>query len=97
MAADRSRKLRVGVLFGGRSAEHEVSLASAAGIMASLDGARGEIVPLLVTREGRWLLLPRPDAPEEEGRAVYRPAAPGGGALRFPEGGEATAVDVFFP
>ena len=49
-------KLRVGVVFGGRSGEHEVSLASAASVMAAMDGARFEVVPIGITGEGRWLV-----------------------------------------
>jgi D-alanine-D-alanine ligase len=48
-------KIRVGVIFGGRSGEHEVSLASARSIIDALDKDKYEIVPIGVTREGRWL------------------------------------------
>jgi D-alanine-D-alanine ligase len=48
-------RLRVGVIFGGRSGEHEVSIASAASVMAALDKEKYEIVPIGITREGRWL------------------------------------------
>ena len=51
-----SRRLRVGILFGGKSGEHEVSLAGAASVMAALDGARFEPVPIGITLEGRWLV-----------------------------------------
>jgi len=47
--------LRVGILFGGRSAEHEVSVVSAQGVMGSIDGERFQVVPLGVTRDGSWL------------------------------------------
>jgi D-alanine-D-alanine ligase len=50
-----SRKLRVGVLFGGRSGEHEVSLASAASIIRGLDPQKFEAVPIGITKEGHWL------------------------------------------
>src|SRR5580704_1390636 len=50
-----SRKLRVGVLFGGRSGEHEVSLASAASIIRGLDPQKYEAVPIGITKEGHWL------------------------------------------
>ena len=50
-----SKKLRVGVIFGGRSGEHEVSLASAASVMEALDKEKYEIVPIGITSEGRWL------------------------------------------
>lgn len=49
------RKLRVGVIFGGRSGEHEVSVASAASVMAALDSDKYEIVPIGITHEGNWL------------------------------------------
>jgi D-alanine-D-alanine ligase len=47
--------LRVGILFGGRSAEHEVSVVSAQGVMAAIDRERFQVVPLGVTRDGAWL------------------------------------------
>jgi D-alanine-D-alanine ligase len=55
-----SRKYRVGVLFGGRSSEHEVSLASAKNVMDALRQAGHEVVPIGITPQGRW--LPRADA-----------------------------------
>jgi len=48
-------KIRVGVLFGGRSAEHEVSLVSAASIIESLDRKKYDVIPIGITPEGRWL------------------------------------------
>ena len=50
------RKLRVGVIFGGQSGEHEVSLAGAASVLAAIDRERFEAVPIGITREGRWLM-----------------------------------------
>ncbi len=49
------KKIRVAVIFGGRSAEHEVSLVSASGIMQALDRTKYEVVPVGISREGRWL------------------------------------------
>jgi D-alanine-D-alanine ligase len=49
------KKLRVGVLFGGRSGEHEVSLLSAASVVEALDKSKYEVVPIGITKEGRWL------------------------------------------
>ena len=49
------KKLRVGILFGGRSGEHEVSLLSAASILHAIDRRRFDVVPIGITREGRWL------------------------------------------
>src|SRR2546422_2292286 len=50
------KKLRVGIAFGGRSGEHEVSLAGAASVIAAIDRARFEIVPMGIARDGRWLV-----------------------------------------
>lgn len=50
------KKIRVGVIFGGRSGEHEVSLRSAESIINALDKSRYEIVPIGITQEGRWLI-----------------------------------------
>jgi D-alanine-D-alanine ligase len=49
------RKLRVGVLFGGRSGEHEVSLLSAASVLNAIDKTKYEVVPIGITKEGRWV------------------------------------------
>ncbi|MFK7801158.1 MAG: D-alanine--D-alanine ligase family protein [Anaerolineae bacterium] len=48
-------KLRVGVIFGGRSGEHEVSLRSARSVMAALDRNKYEVIPIGITKEGQWL------------------------------------------
>src|SRR6188472_399569 len=48
------KRLRVGVLYGGRSGEHEVSLASAASVFAHLDKKRYEGVPIRIEKDGRW-------------------------------------------
>ena len=50
-----ARKLRVGVLFGGRSGEHEVSLLSAASVLKAIDRKKFDVVPIGITKEGRWL------------------------------------------
>jgi D-alanine-D-alanine ligase len=49
-----NRRIRLGILFGGRSGEHEVSLTSAASVIKALDPAKYEVVPIGITREGRW-------------------------------------------
>ncbi|HWG18444.1 MAG TPA: D-alanine--D-alanine ligase family protein [Acidobacteriaceae bacterium] len=51
----RGRKLRVGVLFGGRSGEHEVSLLSAASVLSAIDPAKYDVVPIGLDKRGRWL------------------------------------------
>jgi D-alanine-D-alanine ligase len=50
-----AKKIKVGVVFGGRSGEHEVSLVSAKGIMNAMDREKYEIVPIGITKEGRWI------------------------------------------
>ena len=51
-------KLKVGVVFGGRSAEHEVSLVSASSVIGALDKEKYEIIPIGITPEGKWLSSP---------------------------------------
>ncbi|MBE3589595.1 MAG: D-alanine--D-alanine ligase [Firmicutes bacterium] len=107
-----TRRIRVAVLFGGRSGEHEVSLQSAASILRALDRERFEPVPIGITKEGRWLLPADAARALEEGLAsmegrylAFRPE-PGarGGliAVDGPDGGAAGGpglvdVDVVFP
>ena len=93
-------KLRVGLLFGGRSVEHEVSLASAASIFRALDPARYEVRLIGVDQAGRWHLAAPALPPQAalEGSEVQLPAAPSGGALVDTGQGEAVAqLDVVFP
>jgi D-alanine-D-alanine ligase len=95
-------KLRVGLLFGGRSAEHEVSLASASSIHKALDPARYEVSLIAVDRDGRWR-LGSPELPPEatvDGREVSLSAVPGANALvATGASGLETAgeLDVIFP
>ena len=83
-------KTRVALLFGGRSAEHEVSCVSATHVAAAMNPDRYEVVPIGITREGEWVL---PEVPfKAEGRpvAVFGPFGKPGGQI---EGG----FDVVFP
>jgi D-alanine-D-alanine ligase len=76
-------RIRVAVLFGGRSGEHEVSCVSARHVAAAFDPDRYQVVPVGITREGRWLL------PEASRRVL------GGSRLRLPETAfEATGAPV---
>ena len=50
------KRLRVGVVFGGRSGEHEVSLAGAASVLAAIDRSRFDVMPIGIARDGRWLI-----------------------------------------
>jgi len=71
-----ARKIRVGVIFGGRSGEHEVSLASARSVMSAMDKEKYEIVPVGITKEGRWIASGDPLMALEAGDAgVSQPVA----------------------
>lgn len=54
------KKLRIGLIFGGRSGEHDVSLASARSVIANLDTHKYEVIPIGITRTGTWLLGTEP-------------------------------------
>ena len=64
------KRLRVGVVYGGRSSEHEVSLASAAAIIANLDRNRYEPVPIRIERSGRWTLADKPPTAESAAATI---------------------------
>src|ERR1035437_6136092 len=49
------KKLRIGILYGGRSGEHEVSLLSAASILKAIDRKKYHVVPIGIDKQGRWL------------------------------------------
>ncbi|HXM60272.1 MAG TPA: D-alanine--D-alanine ligase family protein [Terriglobales bacterium] len=49
------KKIRVGILFGGRSGEHEISLLSAASVFSAINKSKYEVVPIGITKEGRWV------------------------------------------
>jgi len=73
------KRLRVGVLFGGRSTEHEVSILSAQSIISAMDPDRFEAVPLYIDREGRWLIgdsLKRLVSNQATRKYVYLPPDP---------------------
>jgi D-alanine-D-alanine ligase len=90
-------KIRVGVVFGGRSGEHEISLRSAESVLRSLDPEKYEVVPIGITHEGKWLspgksvaLLP----PKETIRTTLIKGQP---AALTAEPAAHRAVDVIFP
>ena len=80
------KRLRVGVLFGGRSSEHEISLRSALTVMSAMDPARYEIVPIGIGRDGRWYLQHR------RAQAARRKDAASCGARRRRHAGDAAAA-----
>jgi len=97
------KRLRVGVLFGGRSGEHEVSLASAASVIRGLDPEKYEAVPIGITKDGRWMVgtSAQKMLPEvlKSGQRVVLPADPNVASLvpldENRSGG--LRVDVVFP
>src|SRR5271167_4350393 len=101
MSPDKKR-LRIGVLFGGRSGEHEVSLASAASVMRGLDPDKYETVPIGITKEGHWLIGTSAQKllPEvlRTGQRVTMSADPTDAALvRLDGSGGGQRIDVVFP
>ena len=66
------KKLRVGVVFGGRSGEHEVSLASAKSVIENLDPNKYDVVPIGITKTGSWLLGMEPAALIAAGQEVHQ-------------------------
>ena len=96
------RKLRVGVVFGGRSGEHEVSLASARSIMAVMDRDKYDIVPIGITHDGRWLTSGDPLAALAAGGQIAAPVDPEASAtdrelVPGATGGRFPPLDVIFP
>jgi len=99
------KKLRVALLFGGRSAEHDVSLMSAANVYGALDPERYEVVPIAVARTGAWMLCPLPDGkfptrvPDNGPLVTLLPG--GGGRLVVASGDNQVEppapVDLIFP
>lgn len=99
-------KPRIAVLFGGRSAEHDVSIMSASNVVKAIDQARYEVVPIGISRDGRWLLaeLDRngalPPAVPESGTEVSLLPGGKGRLVALPQGQapfELPKVDVLFP
>jgi len=98
------KKLRIGVIFGGRSGEHEVSLASAASVIRALDPEKYEAVPIGITKDGRWLVgtsaVKMLSEVLKSGDRVILPADPNSAALMPVDAGSgqpSVTVDVMFP
>src|ERR1700740_415895 len=103
MTPDSKKRLRVGVLFGGRSGEHEVSLASAASVLRGLDPDKYEAVPIGITKEGHWRIGAGAQKMLPEvlsgGKAVMMTADPTDASLVPLDGSGAAGqrLDVIFP
>ena len=106
------RRPRVAVLFGGRSSEHAVSCVTAAGVLAAIDRERYDVVPVGITRTGRWVLVDErsaafalggsalPEVPADGARVALSLEVAAGAleALDAPAGAAALQhVDVVFP
>jgi D-alanine-D-alanine ligase len=102
-------KKRIVVLFGGRSAEHEISVISARSVIDALDPERFDAIPIGVTKQGRWQLMTAgppaltagagsalPRITESSGSAVVLDQEPGSQALVGRDGSR-TEIDVVFP
>lgn len=103
-------RLRIGIVFGGRSGEHEVSIRSAAAVICDMDRDKYDVVPIGITKDGKWLgyaesrsMLPekaqavlRGDASVSITGGVGLLGSVGVGGLSL-EGGGTVPIDVFFP
>jgi len=107
-----TKRLRIGVIYGGRSGEHEVSVASAASVCAHLDRARYDVVPIRIEKDGRWALAARMPTAMSAGDVVEtaaRQRALGSGEAAPPDAAgtdtlaiaepttAVTGIDVVFP
>src|SRR5947209_3599098 len=100
-----SAKLRIGLLFGGRSAEHDVSVLSAGNVFRALDPDQYEVIPIAITRDGTWLLCRIengrfPAAVPAAGEQVVLLPGGEGRMLVLAEADEAprrAAIDILFP
>ena len=108
-----ANRLRIAVLFGGRSAEHEVSLTSARAVIAALQAQpkRFEVLPIAITKRGRWFTGPNvqalleategyrplPSAIEQENPVCDNPAGEGLAVVRQGKTPELLPIDVVFP
>jgi len=108
-----TKKLRIGVIFGGRSGEHEVSIRSARAVIDAIDATKYEVVPIAITKEGNWLapaaaaellpkgtqgLLPRRTrAGKKEDVTIVGDPSRAGLMRLNRDGGPVEAIDVIFP
>ncbi|MFH0800406.1 MAG: D-alanine--D-alanine ligase family protein [Pseudomonadota bacterium] len=96
-------KLQVGVVFGGRSGEHEVSLVSATSVMSALDKGKYDVIPIGVTKDGRWFAgegvmgdLKGGKTPPAEAEVSILPEPSRKGLFNL-KSGKITPIDVIFP
>lgn len=105
----KPQKIRVAVIFGGRSTEHAISCVSAGSILSALDPAEYDVVPIGITREGRWVLTSGdpgqlaigggdqrrlPEITAESGAQIILPGDPTGSDLVPAEGAALTLLEA---
>jgi D-alanine-D-alanine ligase len=95
------KKLRIGVVYGGRSGEHEVSVASAASIIKHLDRGRYDPVPIRIEKDGRWTLADKPPSVIKAAEVIEsarlqaaRPTRPGREAHLIAHPGDDTVLTI---
>ncbi len=91
------KKVRVGVVFGGRSGEHEISIRSAESVLRALDRSRYEVIPIGITKGGKWLRAREAlslTSPEEEIQQTFQS---GMAVVMAPEPTDHASLDVVFP
>lgn len=97
------KRIRIGVVFGGRSAEHDVSVLSATNVMAALDPVKYDAVPIFVTRQGTWLASRYDEGvleqPSTGGQVCLMPGGEGRMTAIEPDGTtrELEKLDILFP
>jgi len=90
-------KIRIAVVFGGRSGEHEVSLRSAESVLLALDPAKYDVVPVAITHEGHWLSSGNPMKLISPREAIQKQLSDGKPAAISAEVQNAAPFDVVFP
>lgn len=97
MMTDTASKTRVALIFGGRSSEHAISCATAASVLSAIDRDRYDVIPIGISRQGQWVLMP--DDPEPLRITAGRlPAVPEDGpSVLLPLSGADTNVQVLEP
>ena len=91
-----ARKVRVALVFGGRSGEHAISAATASGVMKAIDRDKYDVLPVGITREGRWVLASG-DPAHWELTSSHLPEVTADAGRELASLGEVGEVDVVFP
>jgi len=101
VSAKKQDRIKLAVLFGGRSGEHEVSIISARSMMAAVDGGKFEVFPIYISPEGSWFFwtgfMQGTPRPEDLGEAYTPSPDPSERAFLKRAGGDDVEVDVVFP